>query len=106
MCITIPLGITAMCIGMVVSSLISLFINTYYTGKLINIGCLKQIRDLLPILFNSLLMGSMVYLFIQLFNNDFVKLIVGVFIGAISYIGGASFFSKQELKECWSLFKR
>lgn len=106
MCITIPLGITAMCIGMVVSSLISLFINTYYTGKLINIGCLKQIRDLLPIFFNSLLMGSMVYLFIQLFNNDFVKLIVGVFIGAISYIGGASFFSKQELKECWSLFKR
>lgn len=106
MCITIPLGITAMCIGMVVSSLISLFINTYYTGKLINIGCLKQIRDLLPILFNSLLMGSMVYLFIQLFNNDFVKLIVGVFIGAISYIGGASFSSKQELKECWSLFKR
>lgn len=106
MCITIPLGITAMCFGMVVSSLISLFINTYYTGKLINIGCLKQIRDLLPILFNSLLMGGMVYLFIQLFNNDFVKLIVGVFIGAISYIGGASFFSKQELKECWSLFKR
>lgn len=106
MCITIPLGITAMCIGMVVSSLISLFINTYYTGKLINIGCLKQIRDLLPILFNSLLMGSMVYLFIQLFNNDLVKLIVGAFGGAISYIGGASFFSKQELKECWSLFKR
>ncbi len=106
MCITIPLGITAMCIGMVVSSLISLFINTYYTGKLINIGCLKQIRDLLPILFNSLLMGSMVYLFIQLFNNDLVKLIVGAFGGSISYIGGASFFSKQELKECWSLFKR
>lgn len=106
MCITIPLGITAMCIGMVASSLISLFINTYYTGKLIDIGYLKQMRGLLPILFNSLLMGSMVYLFIQLFNNDFVKLIVGVFIGAISYIGGASFFSKQELKECWSLFKR
>lgn len=106
MCITIPLGITAMCIGMVASSLISLFINTYYTGKLIDIGYLKQMRGLLPILFNSLLMGSMVYLFIQLFNNDFVKLIIGVFIGAISYIGGAIFFSKQELKECWSLFKR
>ena len=48
----------------------------------------------------------MVYLFIQLFNNDLVKLIVGAFGGSISYIGGASFFSKQELKECWSLFKR
>ena len=105
MCITIPLGITAMCIGMVVSSLISLFINTYYTGKLINIGCLKQIRDLLPILFNSLLMGSIVCLVIQLFTNDFIKLITGIFIGVFSYIGGASFFSKQELKECCSLFK-
>ena len=105
MCITIPLGIKAMCIGMVVSSLISLFINTHYTGKLIDIGYLKQMRDLLPVFFNSLLMGSIVCLFIQLFTNDFIKLITGIFIGVFSYIGGASFFSKQELKECCSLFK-
>ena len=105
MCITIPLGITAMCIGMVASSLISLFINTYYTGKLIDFGYLKQMRDLLPVFFNSLLMGSIVCLFIQLFTNDFIKLITGIFIGVFSYIGGASFFSKQELKEFCSLFK-
>lgn len=105
MCITIPLGITAMCIGMVVSSLISLFINTFYTGKLIDIGYLKQMRDLLPILINSLLMGSIVYFSIQLFYSDLVKIITGFLIGVVSYIVGALFFSKKELKECCNLFK-
>lgn len=105
MCITIPLGITAMCIGMVASSLISLFINTFYTGKLIDIGYLKQMRDLLPVLINSLLMGSIVYFSIELFYSDLVKIITGFLVGIVSYIVGALFFSKKELKECRNLFK-
>lgn len=105
MCITIPLGITAMCIGMVASSLISLFINTFYTGKLIDIGYLKQMRDLLPVLINSLLMGSVVYFSIKLFYSDLVKIITGFLVGVVSYIVGALFFSKKELKECHNLFK-
>nr|WP_314868075.1 lipopolysaccharide biosynthesis protein [uncultured Prevotella sp.] len=105
MCITIPLGITAMCIGMVASSLISLFINTFYTGKLIDIGYLKQMRDLLPVLINSLLMGSVVYFSIKLFYSDLVKIITGFLVGVVSYIVGALFFSKKELKECRNLFK-
>ena len=105
MCITIPLGITAMCIGLVASSLISLFINTFYTGKLIDIGYLKQMRDLLPVLINSLLMGSVVYFSIKLFYSDLVKIITGFLVGVVSYIVGALFFSKKELKECRNLFK-
>ena len=106
MCITIPLGITAMCIGMVASSLISLFINTYYTGKLINIGCLKQMRDLTPIFINSLIMGGIVYFSIQISDNDILQLSLGIIVGVLSYIGGASMITRSELKECKNLLKR
>lgn len=35
---TLPQGLITFCYGSIVSSLISLIINTYYTGKLINVG--------------------------------------------------------------------
>ena len=106
MCITIPLGITAMCIGMVASSLISLFINTYYTGKLIDIGYLKQMRDLTPIFINSLIMGGIVYFSIQISDNDILQLSLSIIVGVLSYIGGASMITCSELKEFLNLFKR
>ena len=105
MCITIPLGITAMCIGMVASSLISLFINTYYTGKLIDIGYLKQMRDLTPIFINSLIMGGIVYFSIQISDNDILQLSLSIIVGVLSYIGGASMITRSELKEFRNLFK-
>lgn len=49
-CISVPLGIVAMCYFCILSSMIVLFINTYYTGKLINVGYLKQICDIAPTL--------------------------------------------------------
>ena len=106
MCITIPLGIAAMCIGMVASSLISLFINTYYTGKLIDIGYLKQMRDLTPIFINSLIMGGIVYFSIQISDNDILQLSLSIIVGVLSYIGGASMITRSELKEFLNLFKR
>lgn len=47
--ITVPMGINAMCIGMVISSYLALFINTYYTGKLSSLTAYKQLSALLPI---------------------------------------------------------
>ena len=99
MCITIPLGITAMCIGMVASSLIALFINTFYTGKLIDIGYLKQMRDLLPIFINSLLLGGVVFITIQFIMNDVFKLMVGGIIGGLYYLLSSYIFTRDEVAE-------
>lgn len=106
MCITIPLGITAMCIGMVASSLISLFINTYYTGKLINIGYLKQMKDVFPILIVSLIMGIVVYITILFFTSDFAKLIIGIPIGMFIYIVGTYLLAHEELSELVKVIKK
>lgn len=99
MCITIPLGITAMCIGMVASSFIALFINTFYTGKFIDIQYLKQMRDLLPIFVNSLLTGGLIFISIQFITNDVFKLMVGVIIGVLYYILSSYIFARDEIYE-------
>ena len=59
--ITMRYSVMAMCIGSVITSILCLYINTYYTGKLINVGFLTQMKDILPSLFFSLSMGALVY---------------------------------------------
>jgi O-antigen/teichoic acid export membrane protein len=105
--ISVPMGIVAMCIGSVFTSLLSLVINTYYTGKLINVGYFKQMRDLAPTLILSLVMGAAVYLTISFFDlPNVLKLIIGVIEGAAIYIGGAKIFRFSEFKEAIELLHR
>lgn len=106
MCVTIPLGVTAMCFGMVFTSINALFINTYYTGKLINVGYLTQMKDLLPIIFISLLVGACAYASTWLFSTEWIKLFVAVVIGGIMYLILSIFFAKDEYIEVMNVIKR
>lgn len=106
MCVTIPLGVTAMCFGMVFTSINALFINTYYTGKLINVGYLTQMKDLLPIIFISLLVGACTYASTWLFSIEWIKLFMAVVIGGIMYLILSLFFAKDEYIEVMNVIKR
>ena len=64
-----------------------------------DIGYLKQMRDLLPVLINSLLMGGVVFISIQFITNDVLKLIVGGIIGVLFYILSSYIFTRAELAE-------
>lgn len=106
MCVTIPLGVTAMCFGMVFTSINALIINTYYTGKLINVGYLTQMKDLLPIIFISLLMGTFAYASTWLFSTEWIKLFMAVVIGGIMYLILSIFFAKDEYIEVMNVIKK
>ena len=56
--ICVPFGIMGICIGAVCTSIICLAINTYYTGKLIHVGFIRQMMDMAPTLLNALAMGA------------------------------------------------
>lgn len=106
LCATAPFGLVVMCYGQIVSSLIALIINTYYTGKLINVGFFRQMRDLFPIILLSLTMFAVVLLLNHLITDDIIRLIVGVLVGAIIYSGGSYIFKFKELDELISLIRR
>ena len=86
--VTVPIGLTAMCVGRIITSLISLFINTYYTGKLLDLGYVRQMKDLLPALLISLSMGILVYFMVTYcgIGSNFIKLVTGVSVGFIYYL--------------------
>lgn len=106
LCITVPIGLIAMCIGSIFSAIFSLIINASYTGKLINVGFWLQMRDLFPILLLSLFMGVVVFLSTMFIPSNIVKLVVGVVVGIIFYIGVAYLFKMEEFSDLLSLVKR
>jgi len=107
LCITIPMGLIAMCVGSFFSSMIALIINTYYTGKLINVGFLRQMHDLFPTLGLSFSMGGFVYLVIHLMSlNPLAELSFGICIGIIYYILLSILFKFSEFNELLDLLKR
>lgn len=106
LCVTVPIGLVAMCIGSIFSSIFCLVVNTYYTGKLINVGFWLQMRDLLPTLLLSLAMGVVVLLSVWFIPSNLLKLIVGVVVGVIFYILVARLFKMEELSDLLSLVKR
>jgi O-antigen/teichoic acid export membrane protein len=107
LCVTIPMGLIAMCIGGVFSSLLCLYINTYYTGKLIQVGFFTQMRDLMPTFCLSIFMGIVVYATLSLLNVvPILQLIIGVLEGIILYIALAKICRFSEFVELSNIIQR
>lgn len=104
--VTLPMGLTYFCVGGIFSSLISLFINTYYTGKLINVGFSRQIKDLAPTLLVSTIMFCCIFLFNSFCSNMYIQLFIGGILGAIVYLGITYILKFKEIDEVKYLLKK
>lgn len=106
LCISIPFGIITMCYANICTSLLTLVINTYYTGKLINVGFVRQMRDLSGILILSLVMFAIVYIGGTLISNNWLWLIGGGIVGTAIYLGTSKLLHFQELQTITEIIKR
>lgn len=86
LCVAIPFGIIAMCYGQIFVSIVVLIINTYYTGKLINVNLKVQIKDLLPSFLCSLMTGLLVYVTICFVPSNLYQIFIGLLVGGTFYI--------------------
>ena len=84
--VSIPFGVVGMCWGQVLYSLVSLFVNTYYTGQLIGVGLFRQVLDFVPSMCYSALMGLLVYLGMTLVHGALLQLLLGAIIGFFTYL--------------------
>ena len=55
------MGIRAMLIGMIILSFVAYFINSYYSGRLVNYPVREQIADILPSFVLALAVSCVVY---------------------------------------------
>jgi len=104
--ITLPQGLIIFCYGTIVSSMISLIINTYYTGKLIQVGYWRQMKDLIPTLILSFLLLGSIHFTNSLISNLYLQIICGGIVGFIVYASGAILFKFEELNDVKYMLKR
>jgi len=95
--LSIPFGLSFMCWMSILSSLISLAINTYYTSKLINVSFISQMRDLLPSLLCSIVVYAVSYATTKTVTPDFLQLILACVTGIASFTCLTCFFKLKEL---------
>ena len=86
--ITIPLGIKAICIGVIIQSYLSLWLNTFYTGRLTALSQMKQCKALIPIWMLSAICCLLGWWIANQINptHDLITIVTVVTISIISYV--------------------
>ena len=97
-------GISAMIYGMIVLSVISYYLNSYYTGVFIDYGIREQMRDLSPYLMVAAAMGIVVYVIgLLLVPNNLLTLLVQMGVGFVTYCGLCRLFNLEAFTEIWQM---
>lgn len=96
---TLPFGLIVFCLGRIISSFISVIVNTYYTGKLINCGFFTQMKDLTPTLALAFATFLLSWGITFVFSNLWLQLIIGGLTGSVFYLGMAYLFKMEQLKD-------
>ena len=103
--ISIPFGVTAIAIGMVISTTLSAIINAIPNKKLLGYTFKMQLADILPSLLLSLVMFAAVYSISLLDLNIFLMLTLQVGVGAIIYISLSAIFKVESFRYIISIIK-
>lgn len=103
---TLPLGLMIFCSSRILSNIIGLYVNTYYTKKIINFGFWGQLNDLKYILILSHLMFIVSWGVTFVIPNLWLQILVGGILGTIVYLGGAYVLKMEEINDIRYLFKK
>jgi teichuronic acid exporter len=108
--ISFRFGIYGLLYGGVITSVLCFFINTHYSGKFLNYTAWEQTKDLLPIIFLSVIIGCVVYVCDTFTLNylpyDILRLFIGGIIGSFLYLISAYFLKMNSLFELIKIIKR
>ena len=95
-CMGIFINIYWMLIGSIITGFISIFLNTYYTGKTLGYTTWKQLRDIAPSYALGLLMGVSVYFIKNLDMNYWTILAIQCAVGAAIFFGVCELTKMQD----------
>jgi len=104
--ITYRFGVTAMIIGQIVNSLISYYLYSFYTSKLLGLTIITQIKDMFPAFSISIVMGFLIYCVKYLsINNQLLLLITQITLGGLIYISLCFIFKISAFMEIIIMIK-
>jgi teichuronic acid exporter len=98
--VTYRVGISAMILGQIVTSCLSVFINTYYTGMLAKYPFTEQVRDFLPSFVLASVMGVGISLLSYVpFPNQVALLGTQITVGVLIYLALCCLFKLSSFEE-------
>jgi len=97
--ITVPMGVTAIVIGNLVTTFINFFFNTYYPGKFFGFGAFKQLSEMREVALATLVMAGSVFGIMKLLPSELLHILVGVPVGMIVYLLMAHILNIKEKRE-------
>lgn len=100
-------GVIYIVIGEVITSFLGLYINAYYTKKLLGYGFLSQVKAVSPYFFFSILMVLAIYGFqvYFVFGLPVISLLLQVLLGGGVYLILSLFFKPKGFVEFSTIFK-
>jgi len=102
---TMWISVEAMAYSLLVTSILGQIINSFPNKKLLKYSYLSQLKDMLPQISLSILMGLIVYC-VQFLNfNSVITLIIQVPLGALIYILGSKLFHIDSFEYLLTLLK-
>ncbi len=103
--LTIPFGIIWMLVGKSCYDFIAFSINCHYTGKILGYGWKKQMKEILPIILKSLIMGAVVFAATFAIKGWWAKTLIGTGTGILVYLVIAWITNDRNLREFLSILK-
>ena len=94
--ITVPLGVKALAMSLLVTGLISQVINAWPNKKLLNYSYFDQVRDIMPSMLLSIVMSISVAQLTYLRLSDPMTLLIQVVCGICIYVIGSKIFKFEE----------
>lgn len=88
-----------------INAVLGYIINVHYSRVFIQYGYIEQLKDILPIILVSLLMGVLVFLCSYLSLSPFILLVLQVIVGAFIYILLSYLFIKTEFNDVLNIIR-
>ena len=92
-----------MLLASILTGIISLYLNTWYTGKTLNYTFIKQIRDIAPSYFTALVIAVAVYFLKFLMLPCYVVLVLQIIVGIIVGLSISELIKFEEYIELKSI---
>lgn len=104
--LTMGYGVMAMALGQLFSATVSIFINAWPNRRLLDYTYLRQLRDILPALLLSALMGAVILPVSLLGLGDWLTLLIQVPLGVAVYLLGSRLFRVDSFGYVLGIAKR
>ena len=104
--LTMNISVMAMAYSLLVTSVLGQIINSWPNKKLLNYNYLMQLKDMLPQIFLSSIMGVFIYGLNFVGLNDLITLVLQAMLGILIYVLLSKVFEIESFNYMWGMLSK